>query len=81
MNKEKQKMPKRVLKGLVVSDKADKTITVLVNRKVKHPVYKKYITRSKKYSVHDEKNKFKIGQSVTIQENKPISKTKKWVVI
>tara|TARA_B100000686_G_scaffold337432_1_gene408547 strand:- start:1356 stop:1601 length:246 start_codon:yes stop_codon:yes gene_type:complete len=81
MNKEKQKMPKRVLKGLVISDKADKTITVLVNRKVKHPVYKKYITRSKKYSVHDEKNKFKIGQSVTIQENKPISKTKKWVVI
>ena len=81
MNKEKQKMPKRVLKRLVISDKADKTITVLVNRKVKHPVYKKYITRSKKYSVHDEKNKFKIGQSVTIQENKPISKTKKWVVI
>ena len=74
-------MPKRVLKGLVVSDKADKTITVLVNRKVKHPVYKKYITRSKKYCVHDEKNKFKVGENVAIQENKPISKTKKWVVI
>ena len=69
------------MKGLVVSDKSDKTIRVLVNRKVKHPVYKKYINRSKKYIVHDEKNAFKIGQTVTIQENKPISKTKKWIVI
>ena len=74
-------MPKRVLKGLVVSDKLDKTITVLVSRKVMHPVYKKYIKRSKKYSAHDAENKFKIGELVTIQENKPISKTKKWVVI
>ena len=74
-------MPKRVLKGIVVSDKADKTITVLVTRKVMHPVYKKYINRSKKYAVHDEQNKFKIGQLVSIQENKPISKTKKWIVI
>ena len=74
-------MPKRIMKGLVVSDKSDKTIRVLVNRKVKHPVYKKYINRSKKYIVHDEKNTFKIGQTVTIQENKPISKTKKWIVI
>ncbi len=70
-------MPKRVLKGLVVSDKLDKTITVLVSRKVMHPVYKKYIKRSKKYSAHDEENKFKTGELVTIQENKPISKTKK----
>ena len=74
-------MPKRVLKGVVVSDKSDKTITVLVSRKVMHPVYKKYIKRSKKYSAHDENNKFKIGELVTIQENKPISKTKKWVVV
>ena len=74
-------MPTRVLKGLVVSDKRDKTITVLVSRKVMHPVYKKYIKRSKKYSAHDEENKFKIGELVTIQENKPISKTKKWVVV
>tara|TARA_B100000524_G_scaffold325344_1_gene208207 strand:- start:63 stop:293 length:231 start_codon:yes stop_codon:yes gene_type:complete len=74
-------MPKRVLKGLVVSDKLDKTITVLVSRKVMHPVYKKYIKRSKKYSAHDEENKFKTGELVTIQENKPISKTKKWIVI
>ncbi len=74
-------MPKRVLKGVVVSDKLDKTITVLVSRKVMHPVYKKYIKRSKKYSAHDENNKFKIGELVSIQENKPISKTKKWVVV
>ena len=74
-------MPKRVLKGLVVSDKLDKTITVLVSRKVMHPVYKKYIKRSKKYSAHDEENKFKTGELVTIQENKPMSKTKKWIVI
>ena len=74
-------MPKRVLKGIVVSDKLDKTITVLVSRKVMHPVYKKYIKRSKKYSAHDENNKFKVGESVTIQENKPISRTKKWIVV
>ena len=74
-------MPKRVLKGVVVSDKLDKTITVLVSRKVMHPVYKKYIKRSKKDSAHDENNKFKIGELVSIQENKPISKTKKWVVV
>ena len=74
-------MPKRILRGVVVSDKADKTITVRVSRKVMHPVYKKYINRSKKYSVHDESNQFKTGQLVSIQENKPISKTKKWVVI
>ena len=55
-------MPKRILRGVVVSDKADKTITVKVNRKVMHPVYKKYINRSKKYSVHDELNKFGIGK-------------------
>ena len=62
-------MPKRILRGVVVSDKSDKTITVLVSRKVMHPVYKKYIKRSKKYSAHDENNKFKVGESVTIQEN------------
>ena len=74
-------MPKSVLKGVVVSDKSDKTITVLVSRKVMHPVYKKYIKKSKKYSVHDETNKFKKGEIVSIQENKPISKTKRWVAI
>ena len=74
-------MPKRILKGIVVSDKSDKTITVLVSRKVMHPVYKKYIKKSKKYLVHDEKNQFKNGQTVSIQENRPISKTKRWVVL
>ena len=74
-------MPKRILRGVVVSDKSDKTITVLVSRKVMHPVYKKYRKRSKKYSAHDESNKFKVGESVTIQENKPISRTKKWIVV
>ena len=74
-------MPKRVLRGVVVSDKRDKTITVLVSRKVMHPVYKKYIKKSKKYSVHDQENKHKNGELVNIQENKPISKTKKWIVI
>tara|TARA_B100000524_G_C23595183_1_gene350517 strand:- start:667 stop:894 length:228 start_codon:yes stop_codon:yes gene_type:complete len=74
-------MPKRILKGIVVSNRSDKTLTVLVSRKVMHPVYKKYIKRSKKYSVHDENNKYKTGELVTIQENKPISKTKKWVVV
>ena len=73
-------MPKRILKGVVVSDKADKTITVLVKRKVMHPIYKKYINKTKKYSVHDE-DKFKVGEIVTIQENKPISKTKTWIVL
>ena len=74
-------MPKRILKGVVVSERADKTVTVLVSRKVMHPVYKKYINRSKKYQAHDENNKLKIGEIATIQENKPISKTKKWVVV
>ena len=74
-------MTKKILTGIVVSDKPNKTITVVVERKYQHPAFKKVIKSKKKYSVHDEKNKFKIGQSVTIQENKPISKTKKWVVI
>ena len=74
-------MPKRILKGVVVSDKADKTITVLVKRKVMHPIYKKYINKTKKYSVHDEDNRFKVGEIVTIQENKPISKTKTWIAL
>ena len=74
-------MPKRVLKGVVVSDKAEKTITVKVSRKVMHPVYKKYINRSKKYSVHDEENKFKNGDKVSIIESKPFSKNKKFQVM
>ena len=74
-------MPKRVMQGVVVSDKMDKTVTVKVQRKIKHPLYKKFINRSKKYAAHDENNKFKSGDSVTIRECKPISKRKKWEVL
>ena len=71
-------MPRRTLQGTVVSDKNDKTITVLVQRRVMHPVYKKFITRSKKYAAHDESNRFKIGDMVRIRECRPISKSKCW---
>ena len=74
-------MPKRILKGTVVSDKSDKTLVVKVVRPVRHPLYKKIIRRTKKYCVHDESNNFKIGDLVKIQECKPISKTKTWVVL
>ncbi len=74
-------MPKRILQGQVVSDKQDKTIVVRVERRVMHPVYKKFITRSKKYAAHDETNQFKTGDTVRIQECRPISKNKCWVVI
>lgn len=74
-------MPKRVLQGIVINDKNDKTISVKVERKVKHPIYKKTIRLTKKYAVHDERNYFKIGDSVKLIENKPISKTKKWQVV
>jgi small subunit ribosomal protein S17 len=71
-------MPRRTLQGTVVSDKNDKTITVLVERRVMHPVYKKFITRSKKYAAHDEGNLFKTGDKVRIRECRPISKSKNW---
>ena len=74
-------MPKRVLTGVVVSDKADKTVTVRVERRVMHPVYKKFITRSKKYAAHDETNACKAGDLVRIEECRPISKSKRWVVL
>lgn len=73
-------MPKRILIGTVTSDKTDKTVTVLVERKVKHPLYGKIIRRSKKYHAHDEANEYKIGDVVRIEETKPISKTKTWAV-
>ncbi len=73
-------MPKRILVGTVTSDKTDKTVTVLVERKVKHPLYGKIIRRSKKYHAHDEQNEFKPGDIVRIEETKPISKTKTWAV-
>jgi small subunit ribosomal protein S17 len=74
-------MPKRILQGTVVSDKMDKTVTVLVERRVMHPVYKKYIKQSKKYAAHDEGNAFKIGDTVQIEECRPLSKRKRWTVI
>jgi len=74
-------MPKKVLQGTVISNKQDKTITVLVERKIKHPMLKKIIKRSKKYHAHDEENKFKSGDKVKILESKPISKLKRWVAI
>lgn len=74
-------MPRRVLQGTVVSDKGDKTVIVLVERRVMHPVYKKFIKQSKKYAAHDEANTFKIGDSVQIEECRPISKNKRWTVI
>ena len=74
-------MPRRVLQGKVIRDKNHKTVLVLVERRVKHPLYKKYIRRSKKYAAHDEDNLYHIGDSVTIEEHRPISKQKRWKVI
>jgi len=74
-------MPKRVLQGTVVSDKGDKTVVVLIERKVAHPVYGKIIRRSKKYHAHDEGNVVKAGDMVRIEECAPISKLKTWRVI
>jgi small subunit ribosomal protein S17 len=74
-------MPKRILQGTVVSDAADKTVTVRVERRVMHPVYKKFIRRSKKYAAHDPENRFKVGDEVRIQECRPISKSKRWEVL
>lgn len=71
---------KRTLTGRVVSDKMDKTVTVLVERKVKHPLYGKIVTRSKKYHAHDENNEFREGDVVTIEECRPLSRTKAWRV-
>ncbi len=73
-------MPKRVLSGKVVSAKNDKTIVVEVTRRVRHKLYKKIIKRTKKYHAHDENNEHKIGDKVTIQECRPISKIKTWAI-
>lgn len=74
-------MPRRVMYGVVVSDKRDKTVTVLVERRVMHPLYKKFIKRSKKYQAHDEANSCKVGDKVRIRECRPLSKTKCWEVV
>lgn len=74
-------MPKRILEGEVVSDKMDKTITVLVERRFMHPLYKKYVKKSSKYAAHDENNACKVGDNVQIIECRPISKRKTWTVL
>ncbi len=74
-------MPKRVLQGVVVSDKNDKTIVVQVERRYTHPLFKKTVRRTKKYHAHDEKNVFKIGDNVSIEETAPISRNKRWIVL
>jgi len=74
-------MPRRELQGVVVSDVCDKTVTVLVERRVMHPIYKKFIMSSKKYLAHDESNKVKSGQTVRIRECRPLSKRKRWEVV
>ncbi|MEO9615732.1 MAG: 30S ribosomal protein S17 [Nitratireductor sp.] len=74
-------MPKRILQGTVVSDKNDKTVVVKVERRFTHPVMKKTVRTSKNYKAHDEANSHKVGDSVFIQESRPISKDKRWVVV
>ncbi len=74
-------MPKRVLHGTVVSSNSNKTVVVQVTRRFKHKLYKKIISRSKKYHAHDENNEFKVGDLVSIAETKPISKLKSWIVV
>ena len=80
MNEPVKQSLKRTLIGKVVSDKMDKTVTVLIERHVKHPLYGKIIMRSNKYHAHDETNQVKAGDTVEIQEGRPISKTKAWTV-
>lgn len=72
---------KKTLSGIVTSDKMEKTIVVSVTRFVKHPKYKKFIKKSKKYKAHDEANAFKVGQKVTIEETRPMSKDKRFIVV
>ncbi|BBE71691.1 30S ribosomal protein S17 [Oharaeibacter diazotrophicus] len=74
-------MPKRILQGVVVSDKTDKTVVVKVERRFTHPVLKKTVRRTKQYQAHDETNQFKVGDVVSIEESRPISKTKRWIVL
>ena len=74
-------MPKRILQGVVVSDKQEKTVVVKVERRFTHPLFKKTVRRSKNYHAHDEAGKFKVGDTVSIEETRPISKLKRWVVV
>ncbi|MBM3541690.1 MAG: 30S ribosomal protein S17 [Alphaproteobacteria bacterium] len=74
-------MPRRVLQGVVISDKMDKTVVVRVDRRIMHPIYKKFVRRSKKYHAHDEGNACKSGDVVRIRECRPLSRTKRWEVV
>jgi small subunit ribosomal protein S17 len=74
-------MPKRILQGVVVSDKNDKTVVVEVERRYMHPLLKKTVRRSKKYHAHDEANAYKVGDVVRIEEGRPVSRNKRWYVI
>ncbi len=74
-------MPKRVLQGVVVSDKQEKTVVVKVERRFTHPLLKKTVRRSKNYHAHDEAGDFKVGDAVSIEETKPISRLKRWIVV
>jgi small subunit ribosomal protein S17 len=74
-------MPRRVLEGIVVSDKSAKTVVVRVDRRVMHPLYKKFIAQAKKYHAHDEQERFKTGDRVRIQECRPLSRLKRWEVL
>jgi small subunit ribosomal protein S17 len=74
-------MPKRILQGIVVSDACDKTVIVRVERRFMHPIYKKYVSRSKKYAAHDEENRYHAGDSVRIEDSRPLSKRKRWIVV
>ena len=74
-------MPKRVLQGVVVSDKTDKTVVVRVERRFTHPLLKKTVRRSKKYHAHDEANAWSVGDTVWIEEHRPLSKLKNWIVV
>ncbi|MBU3731370.1 MAG: 30S ribosomal protein S17 [Beijerinckiaceae bacterium] len=74
-------MPKRILQGVVVSDKQDKTVVVKVERRFTHPLFKKTVRRSKNFHAHDEANAYKVGDEVRIEETRPLSKLKSWVVV
>jgi len=74
-------MPKRLLQGIVVSDKADKTVVVDIERRFTHPVLTKTVRRTKHYQAHDPQNIYKVGDRVVIEESRPISKTKRWIVV
>ena len=74
-------MPRRVLQGVVVSDKNDKTVVVQVERRIMHPLYKKIVRRSKKFHAHDPENRFKVGDVVRIRECPPVSRLKRWLVM